>query len=32
MASQVFNSFIHDLNKGNIDPESDTFWLMLTNG
>lgn len=32
MASSVFNSFMFDLNKGNIDPESDTFWVMLTDG
>ena len=29
MASLVFNSFLDDLCKGNVNPNADTFWLML---
>lgn len=30
MATLIFNSFLDDLNKGNINPNADTFKLMLT--
>lgn len=29
MASLIYNSFLDDLNKGNINPNADTFYIML---
>jgi hypothetical protein len=29
MASVIFNSFLDDLARGNVDLDTDTFWMML---
>jgi hypothetical protein len=29
MASLIYNSFLEDINRGNIDPDTDTFRMLL---
>jgi hypothetical protein len=29
MASLIYNSFVEDVNRGNVDPDSDTFRMLL---
>lgn len=29
MASLIYNSFLEDVNRGNIDPDTDTFRMLL---
>jgi len=29
MASLIYNSFVEDVNRGNIDPDTDTFRMLL---